>query len=52
MMPDPTHFLDGTPIPDGYLDRVATMVEIVCLIEDRLPEWELELHQRQQENRQ
>lgn len=40
----PTRFLDGEPIPAGYLAAVDRMIAEVCAIEEMLPLWELELN--------
>ena len=34
MIKEPTHFLDGTPIPPGYFERVTKLIDDVCKAEE------------------
>lgn len=43
MSADPDHFVDGQPIPPGYLEAVTELINEVCDIEDQMVWWEFEL---------
>jgi hypothetical protein len=34
MIRTPTHFVDGTPIPPGYQERVTQAIHDACMAED------------------
>lgn len=37
VIPEPTRFLDGSPVPPGYLEDVSRMVNVICTMHELYP---------------